>query len=249
MAYPQPFALGSAARRMSAPSRAPGAYEMTPIATIHTDFAQKFGVPRQSGLSDSLHATVVFAPPYRSAECVRGLEGYSHLWLIWVFSEHAGQGWSPTVRPPKLGGNARMGVVATRAPYRPIPIGLSCVRLESVEHTAEGPVLHVLGADLMDGTPILDIKPYLSFADSHPDALGGFSPGKDGARLRVDVSDALLDRLPPDKHQALLDVLAQDPRPGYQHDPARIYGLAFAGFDVRFCVEGGVARVVMLERG
>ena len=214
------------------------------VARIRTDFATKFGVPRQSGLADSLEGQVVFEPEYRSPDAVRGLEGFSHLWLLWQFSACTGQGWSPTVRPPRLGGNVRMGVFATRSPFRPNPIGLSCVRLERVEtDPALGPVLHVRGADLMDGTPILDIKPYLPYTDCHPDALGGFAPPPGEAALEVRAEPAVLSHLPPDKRKALLEVLSQDPRPGYQHEPGRVYGMLFAGCDVRFTVEDGVLTV------
>ena len=210
------------------------------IARIRSDFGAKFGIPRQSGLVDSLTARVIFEPEYRNSDALRGLDGFSHLWLIWQFSQCMGRDWSPTVRPPKLGGNRRMGVFATRSPFRPNPIGLSTVRLERIEtDPVLGPVLHVCGADLMDGTPILDIKPYL---DSHPDARGGFAPGPQAA-LEVQASAGVLAPVPPDKRQALLDTLAQDPRPGYQHEPGRVYGLLFAGCNVRFTVEDGVLTV------
>ena len=216
------------------------------IARIRTDFPSKFGIPRQSGLIDALKGTIVFEPPYRDASALRGIEGYSHLWLIWQFSESVTERFSPTVKPPRLGGNARMGVFATRSPFRPNPLGLSCVRLEGVEwHTPDGPALHVSGVDLMDGTPIYDIKPYIPYADCHPDAVGGFTERIDYARLAVEFPDALLSRIPAEKHDALIEVLAQDPRPGYRGDgDARRYGVAFAGFDVRFVVEGSTLRVV-----
>lgn len=191
------------------------------IARIRSDFGAKFGIPRQSGLVDSLTARVIFEPEYRNSDALRGLDGFSHLWLIWQFSQCMGRDWSPTVRPPKLGGNRRMGVFATRSPFRPNPIGLSSVRLERIEtDPVLGPVLHVCGADLMDGTPILDIKPYLPYTDSHPDARGGFAPGPQAA-LEVQASAGVFAPVPPDKRQALLDTLAQDPRPGYQHEPGR----------------------------
>lgn len=191
------------------------------IARIRSDFGAKFGIPRQSGLVDSLTARVIFEPEYRNSDVLRGLDGFSHLWLIWQFSQCMGRDWSPTVRPPKLGGNRRMGVFATRSPFRPNPIGLSSVRLERIEtDPVLGPVLYVCGADLMDGTPILDIKPYLPYTDSHPDARGGFAPGPQAA-LEVQASAGVLAPVPPDKRQALLDTLAQDPRPGYQHEPGR----------------------------
>ena len=216
------------------------------IATIRTDFPSKFGIPRQSGLVEALRSTIVFEPAYRDASALRGLEGFSHLWLIWQFSESVMARWSPTVKPPRLGGNVRMGVFATRSPFRPNPLGLSCVRLLSVEKTThEGPVLHVAGADLMDGTPIYDIKPYIPYADCHPDATGGFTDGIDYPRLQVDFPEALLLRIPQDKRAALVEVLAQDPRPGYKRgDDDRRYGIAFAGFDVRFTVRDDTLRVV-----
>lgn len=217
------------------------------IARIRTDFPTKFGIPRQSGLADA-PARIIFEPEYRNADALRGIEGYTHLWLLWHFSEAERDGWSPTVRPPKLGGNQRMGVFATRSPFRPNAIGLSSVRLERVElHTPEGPVLQVRGADLMDGTPILDIKPYLPYTDAHPDAAGGFAAQALQQTVAVDCLPALLARLPADRRQALLDVLAQDPRPGYQHEPGRVYGFPFAGFEVRFTVEDGRLTVVSIE--
>lgn len=217
------------------------------IARIRTDFPTKFGIPRQSGLADA-PARIIFEPEYRNADALRGIEGYTHLWLLWHFSEAERDGWSPTVRPPKLGGNQRMGVFATRSPFRPNAIGLSSVRLERVElHTPDGPVLQVRGADLMDGTPILDIKPYLPYTDAHPDAAGGFAAQALQQTVAVDCPPALLARLPADRQQALLDVLTQDPRPGYQHEPGRVYGFPFAGFEVRFTVEDGRLTVVSIE--
>ena len=213
--------------------------EITPIAYIKSDFPEKFGIPRQSGLVEELTATVVFQPPYRVPDALRGLEGFSHLWLIWEFSQARREGWSPTVRPPRLGGNKRLGVFATRSPFRPNPLGLSCVRLLEVrQDRAQGPVLVVSGADLLDGTPIYDIKPYLPYADCKPEAVGGFAARPKGADLAVDCSPALLDRVPEDKRAALLAVLAQDPRPQYQDDPERVYGMAFAGLEVKFRVAG-----------
>ncbi|MBQ3478875.1 MAG: tRNA (N6-threonylcarbamoyladenosine(37)-N6)-methyltransferase TrmO [Clostridia bacterium] len=216
------------------------------IATIHTDFPSKFGIPRQGGLVEALKATVTFEPEYRDATALRGLEGYSHLWLIWLFSESVMDGFSPTVKPPRLGGNRRMGVFATRSPFRPNPLGLTCVKLEGIELSGpQGPLLRVAGADLMDGTPIFDIKPYIPYADCHPEATGGFTDGIRYERLDVDFPEALLDEIPPDKRQALIEVLAQDPRPGYRHGEAsRRYGVAFAGYDVRFTVEGNALTVV-----
>ena len=217
------------------------------IARIRTDFPTKFGIPRQSGLADA-PARIIFEPEYRNADALRGIEGYTHLWLLWHFSEAERDGWSPTVRPPKLGGNQRMGVFATRSPFRPNAIGLSSVRLERVElHTPDGPVLQVRGADLMDGTPILDIKPYLPYTDAHPDAAGGFAAQALQQTVAVDCPPALLARLPMDRRQALLDVLTQDPRPGYQHEPGRVYGFPFAGFEVRFTVEDDRLTVVSIE--
>ena len=218
--------------------------ELKLIAHIRSDFSEKFGIPRQSGLVEELKATIVFEPEFRNPDALRGLEDFSHIWLIWQFSQAVREDWSPTVRPPRLGGNARMGVFATRSPFRPNPIGLSCVRLEEIElHPEFGPVLHVAGADLMDGTPIYDIKPYLPYADCKPDASGGFASRPKEATLSVDCPPALLERLPADRRSALLAVLAQDPRPSYQDDPHRIYGLSFAGYNVRFCVESSVLRV------
>ena len=215
------------------------------IARIHTDFATKFGVPRQSGLVEELKARIVFEPEYRVSEAVRGLEGFSHIWLIWQFSQAVRQGWSPTVRPPRLGGNVRMGVFATRSPFRPNEIGLSSVRLERVElHPELGPVLHVAGADLMDGTPIFDIKPYLPYADSHPEATGGFTDPLSAHRLRVEFPPELLEKVPEPARAGLLGTLEQDPRPRYQDDPGRVYGMGFAGVDVRFTVDGEVLTVV-----
>ena len=212
---------------------------MRVIARIRSDFSSKFGIPRQSGLVESLQATVIFEPEFRSAEALRGIEGYSHLWLIWQFSECVSEdgAWSPTVRPPRLGGNKRVGVFATRAPYRPNPIGLSSVKLERVDlHTPDGPVLVVSGADLMDGTPIYDIKPYLAYVDSHPDAKDGFALAQKEGVLEVECPPQLLERIPADKRQGLVDLLAQDPRPQYQKDPDRVYQFECAGLHVEFCV-------------
>ena len=220
---------------------------MKPIAHIRTDFPTKFGIPRQSGIVPSLVGRIVFLPAFRNADALRGIEGFSHLWLLWEFSEAKRERWSPTVRPPRLGGNTRMGVFATRSPYRPNPIGLSCVRLFSVEEReGEGVVLLVGGADLMDGTPIYDIKPYLPEADAHPEATDGFAGPVWGKRLEVDFPDALLAKLPPHARESVTDLLAEDPRPSYQDDPARIYGLPYAGFDIRFSVKDGVLTVTEL---
>lgn len=222
--------------------------EMTPIAHIKSDFSEKFGIPRQSGLVEELRASIVFEPPYRDPSALRGIEGFSHIWLIWEFSQAKREGWSPTVRPPRLGGNKRLGVFATRSPFRPNPIGLSCVRLTEVRQDQElGPVLVVAGADLMDGTPIYDIKPYLPYADCKPDAVGGFASIPKEASLEVDCPETLLTAVPEDKRPALLAVLAQDPRPQYQDDPGRVYGMSFAGLEVKFQVEGERLTVVEIS--
>ena len=217
----------------------PQEFSMNVIARIHSDFATKFGVPRQSGLVEALESTIVFEPEYRNPEALRGLEGFSHLWLVWVFDQAVRKEWSPTVRPPRLGGNVRMGVFATRSPFRPNPIALSCVKLAGIEQTADrGTILRVRGADLMDGTPILDIKPYIPYADAHPEALGGFAAVPAGETLEVIIPSELLEKIPPKRREALRGVLAQDPRPHYQDDPGRIYGFGFAGMEVKFSVEG-----------
>ena len=223
-------------------------FVLRPIARIRSDFEEKFGIPRQSGLVPALRAAVVFEPEYRSEDALRGLEDYSHIWLLWQFSKALREGWSPTVRPPRLGGNARMGVFATRSPYRPNPIGLSCVRLEGIDRDRVlGPVLRVAGADLLDGTPIYDIKPYLPYADAVPDAAGGFTDRVAREELTVRCPPELLQALPEDKRAGLLGVLAQDPRPSYQDDPGRVYGLRFAGREVRFTVEGAVLTVQTVD--
>lgn len=207
------------------------------IARMHSDFPTKFGIPRQSGLVKELESTIVFEPEFRNPDALRGIEGYSHLWIIWQFSEAIRQGWSPTVRPPRLGGNTRMGVFATRSPFRPNNIGLSCVKLLGLEHTEQdGTVLHVAGADLMDGTPIFDIKPYIPYSDSFPDAIGGFADTAEDYILEVDFPSSLLELLPQSKRQAAIGVLSHDPRPSYQRKPDRIYGLSFSGFNIRFTV-------------
>ena len=214
------------------------------IAHLHNAFPTKFGLPRQSGLVDELEARVVFTPEYRVPEALRGLQDYSHLWLLWEFSEAKREHWSPTVRPPRLGGNTRMGVFATRSPFRPNPIGLSCVRLLRVEHEpSQGDVLIVAGADLMDGTPIYDIKPYLPYADSHPEAKGGFGEQHRDDAVQVVFPQEWLERVPQELREGLLGVLRQDPRPAYQEDPTRRYGFAYAGMDVRFTVADGVLTV------
>ena len=218
--------------------------EMKPIAYIHNDYTAKFGIPRQSGLVEQVESTIVFEPEYRNADALRGIEGYSHLWLVWIFSEAIRETWSPTVLPPRLGGKTRMGVFATRSPFRPNPIGLSSVKLLGVElHTKVGPVIHVAGADLMDGTPILDIKPYLPYTDSHPDAIGGFAdPVRDYA-LEVVFPEEWMAQVPQRLREPVLGLLAQDPRPSYQNDPQRVYGVAFGGYDFRFRVDNGILTV------
>lgn len=220
---------------------------ITNIARIHTVFPTKFGVPRQSGLS-SLEASIVFVPSYRDPSAVRGLEGFSHLWLIWQFSEAVGSKISPTVRPPRLGGNTRMGVFATRSPFRPNHLGLSSVKLERIElHPRWGPVLHVSGADLIDGTPIFDIKPYLPFTDSHPEAVAGFAAPHEDYKLQVVFPMQWLNLIPAPLRQGLQEVLEQDPRPAYVQNPERIFGISFAGFDVRFTVADTCLTVVQVE--
>lgn len=212
--------------------------EMQVIARIKSDFPTKFGIPRQSGLVEELHATIIMEPEFRNPDMLRGLEGFSHLWLIWQFSANADKAWSPTVRPPRLGGNTRLGVFATRSTFRPNFIGLSSVRLEGLEQTKDfGTVIHVFGADLMDGTPIFDIKPYIPYGDCHPDATGGFTDTADSYLLGVDFPKELLCKLPEDKQIAAIGVLSHDPRPSYQKDSERIYGISFAGFDIRFKVK------------
>ena len=207
------------------------------IANLRSDFPTKFGIPRQSGLVEELKSTVVFKPEYRNADALRGLEEFSHVWLIWEFSKAVREGWSPTVRPPRLGGNKRLGVFATRSPFRPNPLGLSCVRLEKVEVDPElGPVLRVSGADLMDGTPIFDVKPYIPYADCQPEATGGFTQTVERRLLQVECPEQLLNVVAENRRQALLGVLANDPRPSYQHDPERIYGMEFSDVEVRFSV-------------
>ena len=214
------------------------------IARMRSDFSTKFGIPRQSGLVEALRSAIVFEPEFRNDDALRGIEEFSHLWIIWQFSEAVRQGWSPTVRPPRLGGNTRMGVFATRSPFRPNNLGLSCVRLLGVEHTKEyGTVLHVGGADLMDGTPIFDIKPYIPYGDCKMDATGGFTDRAGDFLLKVDFPEELLKKLPEQKREALIGVLSHDPRPSYQKDPKRVYGLTFAGFNIRFTVQGDLLTV------
>ena len=219
-----------------------------PVAHIESDFAEKFGIPRQAGVVDALRARVVFDGEYRSDEALRGIEGFSHLWLIWHFSAADREGFSPTVRPPRLGGNTRMGVFATRAPFRPNALGLSCVRLLGVEKLpGKGTVLLVAGADLMDGTPIFDVKPYIPYADAHPEAAGGFAPDA-GRTLQVVFAAGEEEKVPAEKREALRGVLAQDPRPRYQDDPQRVYALRFAGLNVRFRVGDDTLSVTEVEK-
>ena len=207
------------------------------IAHIKTDFPTKFGIPRQSGLVKTAKGTIVFEPEYRTADALRGIEEYSHLWLLWEFSENTEEGWSPTVRPPRLGGNKRVGVFATRSPFRPNPIGLSCVKLEKVIYgTPLGTVIEVSGVDLLDSTPIYDIKPYIPYTDSHPEANGGFADKVFGNKLSVTFGEGQADKLPPDTLLALTEILGEDPRPAYQHDPQRIYSFEFSNFNIKFTV-------------
>ena len=219
-----------------------------PIARMKSDFPSKFGIPRQSGLVEELRSTIVFEPAFRNPDTLRGIEGFSHLWLIWQFSEAVREDWSPTVRPPRLGGNVRMGVFATRSPFRPNNLGLSCVKLLGVEQTSNGTVIHVAGADLMDGTPIFDIKPYIPYSDSYPDAKGGFTDTAGAFLLEVVFPDQLLTLLPENKRDAAMAVLSHDPRPSYQRKAGRVYGLSFAGFDIRFTVEDCTLTVQTVEK-
>ena len=218
---------------------------MKVIAHIHTDFPTKFGIPRQSGIIASLQGRIVFEPEYRVAEAVRGLEAFSYIWILWEFSKAVRDTWSPTVRPPRLGGNVRKGVFATRSPFRPNPIGLSSVRLEKVDIDPKlGPVLYVSGIDLMDGTPIYDIKPYIAYTDSHPDAVSGFASTPTEYLLEVDFPEALLQKVAESQRESLIEVLAHDPRPQYQNDPERVYGMEFGGIEVKFKVDGELLTVV-----
>ena len=228
---------------------APEEMTLKVIAHIHTAFPTKFGIPRQSGLVDSLRGEVIFTPEYRSADAVRGLEGFSHIWLIWQFDRALRDTWSPTVRPPRLGGNTRVGVFATRSSFRPNSLGLSVVRLKAVETGENGmPVLVVTGADMMDGTPVFDIKPYIPFADSHPEAKGGFTDQTKEYGLDVRIPEEFLTLLPEEKRAPLRTVLSQDPRPSYQEDPARVYGMEFAGYEVKFTVSGETLYVKQVEK-
>lgn len=219
------------------------------IARMKSDFPTKFGIPRQSGLVEELHSTIIFEPEFRNPDALRGIEDFSHLWIIWQFSEAVRKEWSPTVRPPRLGGNTRLGVFATRSPFRPNSLGLSSVKLLSVEDTPNfGRVLHVSGADLMDGTPIFDIKPYIPYGDCHPDAIGGFTEHADDFSLIVDLPDHIRKTLPHDKINALLGVLSHDPRPSYHRSSEREYGLDFAGYNIKFTVDGKQLHVISAER-
>ena len=221
--------------------------EIKEIATIHNGFTEKFGIPRQSGLVDTT-SKIVFAEEYRNSDSLRGLEGYSHLWIIWGFSLNERKTWSPTVRPPLLGGNKRMGVFATRSPFRPNSVGLSALKLENVEFSkTDGVILHVSGADLLNGTPIYDIKPYLPYADSIPDAIGGFTQSLEERRLKVDFPEELLNKVKEEKRTALTAVLAADPRPSYQDDPERVYGMSFADYEIKFKVDGKNLKVIDIE--
>ena len=222
--------------------------ELKTIAHIRSDFPQKFGIPRQSGLVESTRARIIFCPEYRDPNALRGLELYTHIWLIWQFSEAVREGWSPTVRPPRLGGNTRMGVFATRSPFRPNPIGLSCVKLEQILHDEkDGDVIIVSGADLMDGTPIYDITPYLPYVDSRPEASDGFALNHRDGTLEVCFPTELQALIPADKLQGLIDTLSQDPRPQYQDDPERIYTMSYGGFDISFNVNGAKLTVTAVN--
>lgn len=219
------------------------------IAYLHNSFSTKFGLPRQSGIVKALKGTVVFEPEYRVADALRGIENFTHLWLIWQFSEALREKWSPTVRPPRLGGNRRVGVFATRSPFRPNPIGLSCVKLDSVEYdTPDGPVLHVSGADLMDGTPIYDIKPYVAFSDCVPEAGGILKDARQGALLEVEIPPAIASLIPASELDTIRALLAEDPRPAYQADPSRVYGMSYAGMEIKFRVDEKILRVVGISR-
>lgn len=222
-------------------------YTFNPIARIRSDYTSKFGIPRQSGLAGT-QAEICFEPEYAIPDAVRGLSGFSHLWILWIFSESADKGWHPTVRPPRLGGNERVGVFASRSPFRPNPVGLSCVKLTGIEiRKGSGPVLHIQGADLMDGTPIIDIKPYIPYCDCHPEASEGFTGQRSFHRLEVFCPEKLLAKIPDAKRAGLLETLSQDPRPSYHCDPDRIYGMPYAGWEVRFRVSGDSLTVISVE--
>ena len=223
-------------------------YQFRPIAYILSDFPDKFGIPRQSGLAQSLKSTLIFEPDFRFPDAFRGLEDYSHIWLIWGFSENKHSRWTPTVRPPRLGGNTRKDVFATRSPFRPNPVGLSSVKLDKIEFTKEhGPVLHISGADLMNGTPIFDIKPYLPYVDSHPDALNGFANSIKDYALHVTDPHEMLSYVPIEKRSAIIEILSQDPRPSYQEDPKRIYGLRFSDYEIKFRVEKNILYILSIQ--
>ncbi len=219
-----------------------------PIAHIHCGFKEKFGIPRQSGLVEAVESQIIFLPEYRNPDAFRGLEGYSNLWILWQFSKAVRDSWSPTVRPPRLGGNTRMGVFATRSPFRPNPIGLSSVKIVSVElDTPKGPVITVSGADLLDGTPIYDIKPYLAYTDSHPEALSGFALTSDAPKVIVNFSESVIDKLSDELKTAITEILAEDPRPGYQDDPDRVYTFKFDQFEVSFKATDGSITVTDIQ--
>ena len=221
---------------------------ISPIAYIHTEFPEKFGVPRQSGLAGSLRGTIVFEPEYRNPDALRGLEGFSHIWILWEFSANRHGDWQPTVRPPRLGGNDRMGVFATRSPYRPNPLGLSCLEIESIDMDGpDSPVIRVRGADLMDGTPIYDIKPYIRYADCRPDAVCGYVESLEERNLKVSVPEDLAAGIDDDVLEAIVQTLSLDPRPSYHHDPSREYGLSFAGYNVRFNVTDDLLTVISVD--
>lgn len=223
-------------------------FEITPIAHIENDFTEKFGIPRQSGLAD-VRSRIIFEPEFRNADALRGIEGYSHLWLIWQFSEAQGRVWTPTVRPPRLGGNVRMGVFASRSPFRPNSLGLSSVRLEGVEYDdAKGAVLIVSGADIMNGTPVFDIKPYLAYTDSHPDAKSGFALAQTEGTLSVDMPSELMELIPEDKRRPIMEILAQDPRPQYQNDSSRVYTMSYGGMEISFQTDNKNLSVIRIER-
>ncbi len=221
--------------------------EMKIIARVSSPFKSKFGIPRQSGIAEEIESEIVFEPEFRNPDALRGLEEWSHIWLIWQFSENLRDTWSPTVRPPRLGGNTHVGVFATRSPFRPNAIGLSCVKLKSVDITNEGPVLKIMGADLMDGTPIFDIKPYVPYADAHPEATGGFTDKTEFHRLKVDITNELEEKIPEKERAALIAVLSNDPRPQYHKDPDRVYGFPFGEHEIKFKVKDDTLTVIAIE--
>lgn len=224
-------------------------FTIEPIAHIKSPFTEKFGVPRQSGITESIHSQIIFEPKYRDVSALRGLDGFSHIWLIWQFTESARNDWSPTVRPPKLGGNKRMGVFATRSPFRPNRLGLSCVRIENISlHSENGPIISVSGADLIDGTPIFDIKPYIVYSDSRPDALSGFALNPECQKLLVEFDESVYAVLPAGLLPGIREALAQDPRPAYQEDESRIYKMAYSGFDIAFRIQNGCAFVLSAQK-